>query len=93
MSPLSNKLLRMLAEPAVADWIWFPAGRELFPAMLAAIEAARAGQAGLPFNVVASGMQRLALQIEQASEHLGRTLGNMQEKVDDVVRVEDDYGR
>lgn len=35
------KLLRMLAEPVAADWTWFPAGRELFPAMLAAIEAAR----------------------------------------------------
>ena len=31
----------MLAEPVAADWTWFPAGRELFPAMLAAIEAAR----------------------------------------------------
>ena len=36
-----NKLLRMLAEPVVADWTWFCSGREVFPAMLAAIEAAR----------------------------------------------------
>jgi cardiolipin synthase len=31
----------MLAEPAVADWTWFRSGREIFPAMLAAIDAAR----------------------------------------------------
>jgi cardiolipin synthase A/B len=31
----------MLAEPVAADWTWFCSGREVFPAMLAAIEAAR----------------------------------------------------
>src|ERR1019366_369646 len=36
-----NKLPRMLAEPVAADWTWFCSGREVFPAMLAAIEAAR----------------------------------------------------
>jgi cardiolipin synthase A/B len=37
-----NKLLSMLAEPVAADWTWFRSGREVFPAMLAAIEGARA---------------------------------------------------
>src|ERR1017187_10456462 len=36
-----NKLPRMLAEPVAADWTWFCSGREVFPAMLVAIEAAR----------------------------------------------------
>jgi cardiolipin synthase len=31
----------MLAEPVAADWTWLRSGREIFPAMLAAIEAAR----------------------------------------------------
>lgn len=56
-------------------------------AINASIEAARAGHAGSAFNVVATEMQRLALQIEEASEHLGLNLGKMQQKVDDVVRV------
>lgn len=56
-------------------------------AINASIEAARAGQAGLAFNVVAVEMQRLARQIEDASEHLARTLEAMQNKVSDVVRV------
>ena len=33
--------VRMSAEPAVAEWSWLSSGREMFPAMLAAIEAAR----------------------------------------------------
>jgi cardiolipin synthase len=36
-----NKLLGMLPEPVAADWIWFLSGREIFPAMLAAIDAAQ----------------------------------------------------
>jgi cardiolipin synthase len=31
----------MLAEPAAAEWTWLCSGREIFPAMLAAIEAAQ----------------------------------------------------
>ena len=31
----------MLAEPVAADWTWFCSGREIFPAMLAAIDAAQ----------------------------------------------------
>ena len=31
----------MLAEPVAADWTWLSCGREMFPAMLAAIEAAQ----------------------------------------------------
>ena len=31
----------MLAEPVAADWTWFSSGREIFPAMLAAINAAQ----------------------------------------------------
>jgi cardiolipin synthase A/B len=39
---LRNKLLTMLAEPVVgAEWTWLSAGRAIFPAMLAAIDAAR----------------------------------------------------
>jgi cardiolipin synthase len=34
-------LLGMLAEPVAADWTWFFSGREIFPAMLAAIDAAK----------------------------------------------------
>jgi hypothetical protein len=56
-------------------------------AINASIEAARAGQVGLPFNVVAIEMQRLARQTEEASEHLAGTLMNMRNKVHDVVRV------
>ncbi|MCX6921970.1 MAG: phospholipase D-like domain-containing protein [Verrucomicrobia bacterium] len=41
-----NKLLGMLAEPAAAEWTWFCSGREIFPALLAAIDAAR--ESGLP---------------------------------------------
>ena len=44
-----NKLLRMLAEPVAADWTWFCSGREIFPAMLAAIDAAQ--RIGLPGNL------------------------------------------
>jgi cardiolipin synthase A/B len=36
-----HRLIRMLAEAVAADWTWFCSGREVFPAMLAAIEAAR----------------------------------------------------
>ncbi len=31
----------MLANPAAAEWTWLRSGREIFPALLAAIEAAR----------------------------------------------------
>jgi cardiolipin synthase len=31
----------MLAEPVAADWTWFCSGREIFPAMLAAIDGAQ----------------------------------------------------
>ncbi len=34
-------LPRMLAETVAAEWTWFPSGREVFPAMLAAIDAAQ----------------------------------------------------
>jgi cardiolipin synthase A/B len=37
-----NRLLRMPAEPVVAaEWTWLCCGREIFPAMLAAIDAAQ----------------------------------------------------
>jgi len=36
-----NKLGEMLAETAAADWTWFCSGREIFPALLAAIDAAQ----------------------------------------------------
>jgi cardiolipin synthase len=39
--PWQDKLPRMLAEPVAADWTWFCSGREIFPAMLAAIESAQ----------------------------------------------------
>jgi len=56
-------------------------------AINASIEAARAGTAGQAFTVVADEMQRLASQIEEASLHLGQTLGGMRSRVDDVVQV------
>ncbi len=34
-------LLTMLAEPVAAEWTWFSAGEEIFPAMLTAIDAAQ----------------------------------------------------
>jgi len=36
-----NKLGGMLAETLAADWTWFRSGREIFPALLAAIDAAQ----------------------------------------------------
>jgi len=36
-----NKLLAMLAEPVAADWNWCCSGHEIFPSLLAAIDAAR----------------------------------------------------
>lgn len=56
-------------------------------AINASIEAARAGAAGRPFEVVASEMRRLANQTEDTSQHMSRILHNMQVKVDDVIEV------
>src|SRR5512137_1840218 len=41
MSGWPDKLPGMLAEPVAADWTWFCTGREIYPAMLAAIDAAQ----------------------------------------------------
>ena len=41
MPSQGDKLGGMLVEPVAADWTWFCSGSEIYPAMLAAIEAAR----------------------------------------------------
>lgn len=56
-------------------------------AINAAIEASRAGNAGRPFAVVATEMQKLAAQTEQTSVNVSQQLQHMRAKVEDVVRV------
>lgn len=58
-----------------------------FLAINASIEAARAGDAGRSFGVVASEMHRLALQTEETSVKMARILEEMRNKVNSVVKV------
>lgn len=56
-------------------------------ALNATIEAAGAGDAGKGFAVVANEVKQLAKQTAQATEEIGRLIGEMQGKTGDAVRA------
>lgn len=51
----------------------------------ASIEAARAGDQGRGFAVVAANIRQLAVQAQETAEHIGRVIGNIFAKTDQVV--------
>lgn len=58
-------------------------------ALNAAIEAARAGEAGRGFAVVADEVRALAMKTRESTEHIQQTVCSIKEKVDDSKGVMD----
>ncbi len=58
-------------------------------ALNAAIEAARAGEAGRGFAVVADEVRSLAMKTRESTEHIQKTVCSIKEKVDDSKGVMD----
>ena len=58
-------------------------------ALNASIEAARAGEAGKGFAVVADEVGKLALSCNETSEHISRSLNEMQKSIEHIIsRIE-----
>src|SRR3546814_15150056 len=58
-------------------------------ALNATIEAARAGEAGKGFAVVASEVKNLATQTAKATGEIGQQIGDMQQATGEAVRADE----
>lgn len=85
---LTNKSIQQISE--AAELITFITDQTSLLALNASIESARAGEAGKGFSVVATEIQNLAVQSEEAAREIQKVIKLLQTESDQTMKIMDE---